>query len=269
MLESVVRSSVRDLEVVVVDQNPDNRTFSICERYSQALSLRRLQVPFRGAARARNYGARFARGAVINFPDDDCELSQSLLADVKALFDGGGYQVVIGITVDGAGGASTTSFRRDERVLGEWSMWRRNVECTMFFRRATFIASGGYDEEFGVGSTYGSDEGAELLIRLLRMLQPGQVFYSHKLTFYHPQKVGAYGPDEVRRAFSYARGSGALLAKWPTASVVWFSSQLLVRSAVAAVGSVGARRRFYLQRLRGFADGFQAYLRQPRAGARN
>ena len=267
MLRSAVGSSVQDFELIIVDQNADDRLREVCAEYAARIPLQRMQVSFKGAARARNYGARFATGEVINFPDDDCELSTRLLEDAQRLFESNCYKVVIGMTVDRQGHASTASFRRDQRVLSEWSMWGRNVECTMFFRRNVFLASDGFDERFGVGSDFGSDEGAELLIRLLKKLAPGEVFYTDRLAFYHPQKGTGCSPDDLRRAFSYARGTGALFAKWPTASVTYHCARLLVRAAAAALICVGQRRRFYLERLRGFVDGYRDFVRRTRAGA--
>jgi glycosyltransferase involved in cell wall biosynthesis len=259
MLESLAHSTCRDFECIVVDQNRDDRLASVLAPFGDRFPLRRLRVDFRGAARARNHGARRASGRVLNFPDDDCELTPALLADVRARLEARPVKVLIGMCVDRDGAASTTRFARDERPLSAWSMWNRNIEFTMFFDRATFARAGGYDERFGVGAEFGSDEGAELLIRLLRALPAGQVRYDHRLRFLHPDKARDASPAGAARAYGYARGSGALLAKWPIAPVIAHSARVLLGAAAAAATSTGGRRRLYLGRLRGFASGFLAY----------
>jgi glycosyltransferase involved in cell wall biosynthesis len=259
LLESLARSTCRDFECIVVDQNADDRLGPVLAPFAGRFPLTHLRVDFRGAARARNFGARRARGRVLNFPDDDCELTPRLLADVRARLDRQPLAVLIGMCVDRDGAASTTRFARDERALSAWSMWTRNIEFTMFFDRAAFARAGGYDERFGVGAEFGSDEGAELLIRLLRTLPAGQVRYDHALRFFHPDKAADASPAGAARAYGYARGSGALLAKWPIAPVIVHSARVLAGAAAGAAISTGGRRRLYLERLRGFAAGFLGY----------
>jgi glycosyltransferase involved in cell wall biosynthesis len=259
MLESLAQSTCRDFECIVVDQNRDQQLVPLLLPFGDRFRLRHLRVDFQGAARARNYGARYAVGSVLNFPDDDCELTATLLAEVRARLESRPAKVLIGMCVDREGGASTTRFARDERPLSAWSMWNRNIEFTMFFDRTTFARVGGYDERFGVGAEFGSDEGAELLIRLLRVLPPGQVRYDHRLRFFHPDKAADMSPAGAARAYGYARGSGALLAKWPTAPVIVHSARVLLGAVAAAAISTGGRRRVYLGRLRGFASGFLGY----------
>jgi len=259
MLESLARSTCRDFECIVVDQNRGERLVPVLSPFGARFRLHRLHVGFRGAARARNHGARHATGSVLNFPDDDCELPPTLLADVRERLEARPVKVLIGMCVDRDGAASTTRFALDERALSAWSMWNRNIEFTAFFDRATFAAAGGYDERFGVGAAFGSDEGAELLIRLLRALPPGEIRYDHRLRFFHPDKAADWSPAGLARAYSYARGSGALLAKWPTAPVLLHSARVLGGAVLGAAISGRRRRALYLGRLRGFMSGFAAY----------
>jgi glycosyltransferase involved in cell wall biosynthesis len=259
LFRSLDRSTCKDLECIVVDQNQDDRLREVLSPFNDRYPIRHLQVNFRGAARARNYGARHAIGTVLNFPDDDCEVTPMVLEDVKRRLTTEPIKVLAGMCIDRGGEPSTTRFALDERPLTAWSMWRRFIEFAMFFDRATFLRAGGYDEHFGVGAEFGSDEGAELLIRLLRELAPGEAHYSHTLRFYHPDKAADCSPEGAARAYSYARGSGALLAKWPTAPVILYSARVFLGAAAATVICAGARRRLYLRRMQGFVSGFRGY----------
>ncbi len=174
LFQSLDCSTCKDLECIVVDQNHDERLRQVLEPFGDRFPIRHLRVNFRGAARARNYGARHAIGKVLNFPDDDCELTPMLLEDVKRRLTTQPIKVLVGMCIDRSGDPSTTRFALDERPLTAWTMWGRNIEFTMFFDSSTFARAGGYDERFGVGSDFGSDEGAELLLRLLQELPPGR-----------------------------------------------------------------------------------------------
>jgi glycosyltransferase involved in cell wall biosynthesis len=259
LFESIRCSECQDLEVLVVDQNNDDRLVELCRRFSRHFSLRHCRVDFTGAARARNYGARYATGRILAFPDDDCELTPTLLSQAKELFIAKQVKVLIGICTDRLANATVTHFVADERPLTKWTMWGRHAEATMMFDRTTFLACEGFDEAFGVGAEFGSDEGPELLIRLLGKLKPGETFYSHRLRFFHPEVARNFSPAGISRSYSYARGSGALLAKWPTVPVYRRSLSLLLRAAVASLCFRGTKAEYYRARIKGFIDGFRAY----------
>lgn len=188
LFESIVTSDVSDLEVIVVDQNRDGSLDDICQQFSRQFSLNHLKVEFVGAARARNYGVRFASGKYLTFPDDDCALLPDTLRLAQELLVNMNLRLVTGMTVDEVGRDSTTRFVRDERFLTLWNIWGRCIEVGIFVERKAFLRIGGFDERFGVGSRYGSDEGPELVIRLLPTLASRQAYYSHRLRLTHPQK---------------------------------------------------------------------------------
>jgi glycosyltransferase involved in cell wall biosynthesis len=79
LFDSIAASRITEFEVIVVDQNRDGSLDDICLDYSKQFSLDHLKEEFKGAARARNYGARFASGTYLNFPDDDCVLRRDTL----------------------------------------------------------------------------------------------------------------------------------------------------------------------------------------------
>ena len=69
-----------------------------------------------------------------------------------------------------------------------------------------------YDENMGVGTFYGSQEGYDILYR---MLQDGvNVKFNPNLKFYHPQTITDYtSRSSIRRSFNYRCGFGYLCRK--------------------------------------------------------
>jgi len=259
LLRSMERSTFKSFEVIVVDQNQDNRIDEICELSRKILNLRHLKVDFKGAARARNYGSKFANGLYINFPDDDCELLENLLNDVYLTITKKKLLVLNGMCVDKYNNIGSTKFHMDEKFIGLHNMWGRCIEATSFFEKQIFIEIGGYDEAFGVGSIYGGDEAPELMIRLIKKLPPQTIFYSYKIKFFHPLKAVNYADSDLQRSYSFARGGGALFAKWSIFFMYLHAANIIARSLLALILFKGNKRKFYWYRIKGFLDGYKEY----------
>ena len=111
-LDSLLVQTHRDFEVVVVDQNKDERLLSVLEPYTEKLRLEHLRPGSRGASRARNEGLERASGELFAFPDDDCWYPPDLLARadevlrVRPDLDG-----LTGCSVDGARGDQQRAIR--------------------------------------------------------------------------------------------------------------------------------------------------------------
>jgi glycosyltransferase involved in cell wall biosynthesis len=264
LFDSMTASEIKDFEVIVVNQNDNGSLDQLCHRYSQRFSLMHVKVQFTGLSRARNYGVRFASGVYLNFPDDDCELLPDTLTLAQDLLVRMNLKLLTGMSVDRVGHDSTTYFVHDERFLTLWSMWGRFIEFATFFEREAFLRIGGYDERFGLGSRYGADEGADLLIRLLLTLRPTRAYYSHRVRVVHPDKQNNFSPAGAERAFSYARGRGALAGKWSILPVSLAVFRYVAASALGTLVFRDGKRRTYWYRLKGFLSGYLEFKKAMR-----
>ncbi len=80
-LQSILDNTPKtyEYEVLIIDQNGDNRLDNIIENYTKEMNISQYKVSFRGVSRARNYGMRLSHGEFLNFPDDDsCLLEGSV-----------------------------------------------------------------------------------------------------------------------------------------------------------------------------------------------
>ena len=84
LLASLDGQTVEHFEVIIVDQNPDDRLAGTLARHPK-LNLVHLRCR-PGASRARNVGLRAARGNIIGFPDDDCWYPENVLKVVTEWF---------------------------------------------------------------------------------------------------------------------------------------------------------------------------------------
>ncbi len=92
-LESVIRQTVRPLEIILVDNASTDNSVAICKEFinrhsslltpHSSLKISLLSEPTPGAARARNTGFSAATGDWVYFFDSDDEMSADFLSDVK------------------------------------------------------------------------------------------------------------------------------------------------------------------------------------------
>lgn len=213
LLESIYVNPYKDIEVIIVDQNKKGFLDDIIKEYKYKLNLLHLNVDFKGAARARNYGFKFANGEIINFPDDDSELSKDLLQNVVEFFDEKeDIDIVYGRTIDKKNNTSSViKFKTQITEVNIKNIYETTVECTMFIKKNNFKELNGFDETLGVGTYYGAEEGADIILRAL--YKKVKAIYDPNLIFYHPKKVFNYDETEHKRAYSYGLGFGRLTIK--------------------------------------------------------
>jgi glycosyltransferase involved in cell wall biosynthesis len=259
LLESLDRQAHRDFEVIVVDQNADNRLLPIVSPFENRLKMRRL-VAAPGLSHARNLGLQEITGDVICFPDDDCWYTEDVLARVNRLFvDNPSWQGLIGDSVDAAS-RPTLPWCDREGKLTRPMCWRRAISYALFLRSPVIGEIGGFDETLGLGAgtSWGSGEDNDLI---LRTLQAGcHVQYHPNIRIYHPRLFPVFNESGWSKRRSYAMGDGKLLRKHPM-PLWWkllFFSVPVCRAALAALRL--NRREIYFHwitlsgRLKGFVS---------------
>lgn len=210
LLESLLRQAREDFELIVVDQNRDDRLVETLAQYSHRFPLRHIRSEESGAARARNVGLAYAKGELIGFPDDDCIYLDGYLDAVDRVFArNAGLGGLTGHPTTGRHPLDESSLGGGQD-LGVFTVHNRCQEFTIFVRR-DWLGSLRFNEHMGVGAPtpWGADEGPELLIRLMQTGCKMQYFPS--LFVYHPDKVRTISRTALTRAASYARGRGCLL----------------------------------------------------------
>lgn len=219
-LESLARQTYRDFELIIVDQNLDNRLIPICRAYQEKFPIIHLRSEA-GLSRARNVGLYHATGEVIAFPDDDCIYPRDLLERVAGFLSV--HPAVDGITgcaVRNDGRPCCGRWDRQSGFLNRWNVWIRGISITLFLRRKVIEDIGYFDESLGVGANtpWGSGEETDLLLRALS--RGYSVFYDPTLKVIHPDKM--LDASTVVRARSYGRGMGRVMRKHGYPIWYWF-----------------------------------------------
>lgn len=96
-VESILKQSYENLELILVDDGSPDRSGSLCDRYAaQDARVRVIHQQNAGASAARNAGLDIARGAYITFADsDDWAEPDWLAALLQPLEDDPGAQVSV------------------------------------------------------------------------------------------------------------------------------------------------------------------------------
>ena len=82
LLESLCRQTVKDFEVVIVEDGSEKPCKEVCQRYEERLDLKYFMKRNSGPGQSRNYGAERAKGEYLIVLDSDVVLPESYLKAV-------------------------------------------------------------------------------------------------------------------------------------------------------------------------------------------
>jgi glycosyltransferase involved in cell wall biosynthesis len=107
LLASIVDQKRADIEIILVDQNRDDRIQPLVSTLPASLSVLHLRVEQQNVSAARNAGMDAATGEIIAFPDDDCCYPPNLLNEVDTWFRENRHYAVLAVgALDNEGVAS-------------------------------------------------------------------------------------------------------------------------------------------------------------------
>lgn len=215
LLDSLEQQHCRDFELIVADQNPDDRVQPYVDRARRAgWDVQHLRLTTPNLSAARNAGAEAATREWLAIPDDDCWYEPDTLAQVARRL--AASPPVDGIAIHWQEQAHRVA--PDEDTPLRLESWRRfngsdASSITLFLRTALVRKVGGFDTRIGVGQWYGAGEETDLLLQMLRVgarierLQTARVH--HAFGQRHFETAGL----DYRHARNRARGWGAICAK--------------------------------------------------------
>lgn len=207
LLASLVDQS-EEMEILVVDQNPDDRLKGILESFHHKLNIRHLSSA-RGIARSRNVGLNVASGDIIAFPDDDCWYPPGLLRRVRTtLVSSPEYGGVSGRGADPKGDDSGVRWLKRPTTINRFNIWRASIEYTIFLRRCA-VSGLRFNEELGLGSNtpWGAGEGTDYLLRTIG--RGYKILYDPSIVIHHPSNIS--NPPSEEKLLNYARGTGRVM----------------------------------------------------------
>jgi glycosyltransferase involved in cell wall biosynthesis len=254
-IESLLAQGRPDVELIIVDQNEDDRLDRILARHEGRLALVRIRSARANANHARNLGLRAASGAIVAFPDDDCLYPPGLLDRVAGCFnDHPAVTLLTGPAESPAGGLGSGRWREEAGPIDTASVWTSVIEFNLWLCRKLALALGGFDETMGPGTRLGSAEGNDLVLRAVAAGHAAR--YEPSLRVIHPDK--RLTEVAVARARLYGRGLGFALRRHGVGARVWLP--FAIRPLGGALLSLAKGRprdaAYYAMTLLGRAEGF-------------
>lgn len=212
LFRSLAAQSFTDFEVIVVDQNDDDRLLPILGN-NWPFPVQRLHTPGeRGASRARNRGWRISRGDTLLFPDDDCWYSAGFLERSLNTMRRLECDVLSGRAADETGRSINGRFEPVAQRINPANVWTTGIEWMVFYRRTVLNAVNGFDDDIGIGAAtpWQSSEHQDILIRA--MAAGFTCWYDPAIAGHHEEIVlGRPDARTLRKARGYARGMGFVL----------------------------------------------------------
>jgi len=235
-LDSVLAMRYPDLEVLVVDNAPDDDATRVMvrERFSADGRVRYVRSNRAGASLARNLGARLARGDIVAFTDDDAIVDELWVAALVAGFDHDRRVVcVTGLTLAGSldtpaaqafesyGGMGLglrprlydLGEHRGDALLYPYSAGVFGASNNVAFRREDFLSLGGFDVTIGPGTAVFGAEDLDLFLAVV--MRGDLIAYRPAATVRHEHRAAF--ADLYWQVFTYSVGFTALLTKWALA----------------------------------------------------
>jgi GT2 family glycosyltransferase len=172
-VESVLESSERPTEIIVVDQS-DHAMEELAARWrDRGSEIRYLWTRSIGLSRANNLAADAARHGILVFTHDDVRVAPSWFSElVGALVAAGSGAVVTGKVPPGEP-ERPGGFQQTVRLAAEPMAWEGRTRAypllvlNMALDRRAYEAVGGFDERLGPGTVFPGAEDIDLGFRLL------------------------------------------------------------------------------------------------------
>lgn len=155
LLDSAFNSSFRNFEIIVVDDCSPDKTGEVVKKYNRGVRNHRLRKNS-GPAKARNVGAKLAKGKILLFLDSDVQLYKNTLREIARSFQKDlDLRAMTGVW---SKVQRTKKFFPRFKALRDWSYWiqeRGQREYYYLFStriaaidRELFLRLGGFDESY-------------------------------------------------------------------------------------------------------------------------
>lgn len=219
-LNSIRTQTYQSYEVIILDQNIDNRTTRVCKS-SKIHNLIHIRHIAGWKTTALNTGLKYAKGQLIAFTDDDCIVSSGWLRNIKKYFQNNPKSVgIFGRVTPYGNPPKEHPIHPQDINLSKMKIVKKPHAFlfselgngnNMVFRKHIFNEVGGFNEWLGVGAPCGGGgEDGELAYRILKMCYP--LTYNPSVLVYHNRWLTQKESGHMQNVYSC--GSTAFTTYW-------------------------------------------------------
>ncbi len=220
-IEALLRQDCREqYEIIVVDDGSSDRTKNIVRQFRDAGRIKLVEQQHGGPAKARNAGAREAKGDIILFTDSDCIPEKNWVTEMAKPFSNPSVAGVQGRyrTMQQSIVARFAQTEIEERYRRVMKMGIDGIGTySAAYRKGIFSEMGGFDENFPMAS----GEDFDLSFRM----KDGLVFNPEAVVYHqHPETLGDYASQKFWRAcwrvLLYKKHPGKIAAESHTPQIL-------------------------------------------------
>jgi glycosyltransferase involved in cell wall biosynthesis len=213
LISSLDEQAIGDYELIVVDQNQDERLAPILAKSRRKEKIRRIRSS-PGVSSARNEGLSFAKGEIVAFPDDDCWYPMETLKNVSDWFDANPDYDILSLTSrDSNGEKSGNRWHRRSCDLSPLNIFRTSACYCFFVRWTDKMRQIRFDHDLGPGgqTPYGASEDTDFVLTAMAHGLRGR--FEAKWHIGHPRKDVRNESVTVDRTYHYGLGMGRVQKK--------------------------------------------------------
>jgi glycosyltransferase involved in cell wall biosynthesis len=206
LLKSIVAQNRTDVELIVVDQNDDDRIAPLLETLPSSITVLHLRQEKKSPPVARNAGLDAASGEIIAFPDDDCWYPDGLLNRIDSWFTANSHYAVLAVgALDNDGLSSGNRWLQDACDISALNALRTTFCSSLFISRVQRNWTARFDPRLLAG------EETDFILRLLATGLRGR--FDRELYVHHPRRDMLSGTVSRERAERYGAGMGAVVRR--------------------------------------------------------
>lgn len=261
-LFSLLEQSYTDYEIIIVDQSDDNNTENVVKDLSSS-KIYYYHSTSSGLSRGRNIGLRLAKGEYICLIDDDACYKKDYLMQIDNHVNKNGNRTVIsGYIWDAVRNRPFVEYKLlSGEILSRRQILRYCPSPGLTIPASLVDIVGGFDEDFGVGASYGSCEETDLLLRATK--ENFRVMYFDNVKVIHPHEHAASNLQgnqrTAKKTYQYALGYGALVKKHNKSDGLLFLFIPTLEVLAKDIAKIMLRRNFAKDEFKGHIDGFIKY----------
>lgn len=258
-MNSLLEQTYKNFELIVVDQNDNDKVKEIVDKYVDRLDIKYIKSNKKGLSYNRNIGIAAAQGKILAFPDDDCAYKPDTIEKAINFFEKNKeYKIYSCKTMDFN---EVDTFKR--MYNGTCDINSLNVMDTItsitffvLFEDKDYLM---FDERLGVGGDFGAGEEVDYILELLSRGYKGRYFGDDII--YHPAKKHSKSKEKYQRDFNYGRGFGALCKK----EIVYRKNKKFIKiMAYKIIRNIGGivlnkDRDYHTATIKGRINGFKEY----------
>lgn len=258
-MDSLLEQTYKNFELIVVDQNDNDKVKEIVDKYVDRLDIKYIKSNKKGLSYNRNIGIAAAQGKILAFPDDDCAYKPDTIEKAINFFEKNKeYKIYSCKTMDFN---EVDTFKR--MYNGTCDINSLNVMDTItsitffvLFEDKDYLM---FDERLGVGGEFGAGEEVDYILELLSRGYKGRYFGDDII--YHPAKKHSKSKEKYQRDFNYGRGFGAICKK----EIVYRKNKKFIKiMAYKIIRNIGGivlnkDRDYHTATIKGRINGFKEY----------